>query len=352
MRGVYNGETVGQAGAPSRAVRRGTLEAGAGAGKDLKMRKVYFGLVAAAAISGLAYVLYAAATPAQTPATSSAVAAATPARTPATSSAVASPVAATPAPAAPSSSAPSSGKATSTDLFKKAAEVYKAAKIYYEESDFDLVVIAGAERQEEKFHIAAGFRRPSTVKILLSEGVNDTLFYDNGQLTALDRDQNQYAKQTVGLDDLARGLQNQFPVIGAAISDDPCGSLTQGMTGQEAVKETEFGGRPVYQVDFEPEPGTNISYFLDKAKSYLVGVKADITAPDGESVQKTLVSVTVNKILIDELPKDASGKAVDFFAFALPSGAAEVKQPAEVEQPGALQPPAPSSDSAGTAPQK
>ena len=46
-----------------------------------------------------------------------------------------------------------------------------------------------------------------------------------------------------------------------------------------------------------------------------------------QGVGSLTFTVTVDKLFIDEVPKDASGKEIDAFAFVLPEGATQVTPP-------------------------
>lgn len=230
---------------------------------------------------------------------------------------------------------------TSQDVMKKAADAYKRMTSYYEESTLSSKIeIPGSPAREETTRIVASFKRPATFKTEMTNPYGtDVAFFDKGVLISYLGSDKKYTKQACpNLEDIAALMP--LPLFATALAQDPYYYMIMNATKIEPLKTADFQGRRAYQVDIRQGEGKTVTYYFDMEKFYLVGAtaEAEVYIPMGEATTdpqaemptakgKGYLTAAAQKVLIDELPKDAQGKDMDVFTFTLPPDASEVKIP-------------------------
>ena len=210
---------------------------------------------------------------------------------------------------------------TSEELLKRWAGAYRGAKTFYEEARFSARVEGPRQGDERTLRVTTAFRRSDALRVDVAGQQNVTFYFDGGKTTIYNKDLNEYVQPQRTLADLAATLQH-FTTLAAALSEDPYAFMMTDVTKIEDLKSSQFEGKEVYEVGLQQQGSVVVKGYFDKQKMYLVGVKVELPLSDGFGTAQ--VTEIVDKVLIDELPKDSSGKEIEVFSFSLPEGAKQV----------------------------
>ncbi len=220
------------------------------------------------------------------------------------------------------------GKLTSEDVLKDCANAYKSMRTYYDKSTVETKFTLGTDSFEKKAQMTVAFKRPSDLKISVTGDQNMTFYADDKKVVVYIPKQNVY----VDLESRSRVvevLKRAAAFIAAvALSDDPYHFMKEAGDNVGELETTNLDGREVYRVRLTHGQDFTDMYF-DKDRHIILAITAGSSQETPKGTVKINISTKVNKVLINEFPKDAEGKNIDMLSFALPKGAKKYDPKAE-----------------------
>jgi outer membrane lipoprotein-sorting protein len=217
---------------------------------------------------------------------------------------------------------------TAEEILKKWAAAYTSAKTLYEEAHYTVALDAPGRQNTQTMKISIAVRKPDAMRFDMTGRGEFTIALANGEAVFYNKGRNEYLKKTdQRFEDLIANMR-RFPSVAMAISSDPYALIMDGIQKAEEPKAVDFDGRETYEIKLQTGKSVAIAAYFDRKTMLLIGIRME--APAGPQGGKVTTTEVIDRILIDEFPKDAAGKEVDALAFTLPEGAGEYKGSAAI----------------------
>jgi hypothetical protein len=178
---------------------------------------------------------------------------------------------------------------------------------------------------------AIAFKRPATLRADLTGGISAVLYFDVDTAVCYKPGTNEYAKKTGQLFAAFVAEMNDLGLELTPAGADFYASATRDALDIGTLKSVVFEGQNAYEVSVTKSAGKVTSYFFAASTFYLAGTTT--VTPLGENGRDGALTYTriIDRLLIDQLPKDAAGGDLDAFSFTLPRDAKPVRNPAEMK---------------------
>jgi outer membrane lipoprotein-sorting protein len=221
--------------------------------------------------------------------------------------------------------APAGAAITTEEIVTKCSGQYAAARTYYEESMLSMVLDAEGRHEEDKIKAAVAFRRPSTIKVDLSGDTEAVLYLDGRKALYYDRSNDEYAtRELEAASDFVTELDDlklEFTPAGEGFA----AAFKQDALETSEPKEITRKDKPAYEIEVKRASGKTDTFVFDRATLMVVEIRTVAKIETEEGPGSVTYTKSIDKLLIDQTPRDAAGKEIDVFSFTVPRTAREIK---------------------------